>query len=161
MARLTADSIKNIKSAVRVTAKDLDLDIDVVNVAEEISAAFNRMLSGPFPKIGKDGKLLREALLNDFYNKGFCELIVRYVVAEANLLTMVKSEETEISFNNLEEAKKFLKEGIKIKMNKKPKSSDVADFVWGLNHEECCWIYLNNISAVITRAIPETSVLIG
>jgi len=162
MTRLTEDSIHRIRSAVRVVAKDLDLDINVIEVAEEIAASFDRMLSGPFPKIGEDGKLLREELLAQFYNAGLGELITRYMVAEANLQTMVWSKETKVAFDNLNEAKEFLKGGIKIKINKKPNYNDVADLVRGLIiQEEFSWICLNEISGVITKIIPETSVLIG
>jgi len=67
--------IKNLKKmemeiADAVEILDIDINVDVEKVTEEIATAFNRITSGPFPTVGKDGKLLQEALLDKFYNKG-------------------------------------------------------------------------------------------
>ena len=143
--------INVLKKEIEAAAKRLDIldRVDIENGAEAITAAFRKMLSGPFPTIGRAGLRLREALLSQFYNVGLGELIARFVVAAANVQLTKLSEE---SFDNLVEARDYLFMAIQMKM-RKMRIFDVD--------EDDLWDVLINVSGRITTILPETAVLIG
>ena len=97
-------------------------------------------------------------------------MIVRYVVAEANINLMLdencrlKSKENEVSYYNLTEAGSFLIDGILIKLDRlitQPYYGRMSTPSFYFEEDDNIWAILNDVSSRITTIIPETAVLIG
>ena len=145
-------NLDNLKTEVEAAAKRLNIAVDIEQAAAAIAAAFDRMLSGSFPTVGKDGALLREELLSQFYNAGLGMLVARFVVAQGNVNSTIFSEGQEEAYENMVEARNYLFLAISVKMRKMR--------IFNVD-EGILWNILLDVSRRITTILPKTSVLIG